>query len=243
MESNKSLHCRGITNRSVCLQKAAHGCQLNIPLGSKFTQSIAGYDQLSGVSSYSGPGILYPELKGIVRQGLPAVSGTLNRKFFNYCKPVFHVENIFFQHLPFVYQKRTVFTSRSYFDPLHHKATKNVKLWQGEEEKSKVEEAVKAIKKKKEKLKEKAFQMECSPEEVEPMVAVAPAPKKTLWERAKHEVVHYYNGFKLLFLETRIAARLLWQVMNGKMLTRRERRQVSCYTHTNMKFIEQFSLI
>ena len=231
MESNKSLQCRGVTDRSACMWKAAHSCQLNILLGSKFTQRIAGYQ--AGVSSYNGPGILYPELKGLVRQGLPAVSGTLNRKFFS-CEPLFHVENIFFQPLPFVHQKRTVFTSRSYFDPLHHKTTKNVKLWQGEEEKSKVEEAVEAIKKKKEKLKEKAFQMECSPEDVEPMVTVAPALKKTLWERTKHEVAHYYNGFKLLFLETRIAARLLWQVMNGKMLTRRERRQVSCYTNTQI---------
>lgn len=122
-------------------------------------------------------------------------------------------------------QKRTLVTSKIYFDPSLHKTSKNVKLWQDEEEKSKVEEAVEAMKQKKEKLKEKAFQMECSPEEVEPMVTVAPGAKKTIWQRVKHEAVHYYNGFKLLYLEIKIAARLLWQVMNGKMLTRRERRQ------------------
>lgn len=96
-----------------------------------------------------------------------------------------------------------------------------------QENKSKVEEAVEAMKEKKEKLKEKAFQMECSPEEIEPVVAVSSPPKKTIWQRVKHEVIHYYNGFKLLFLETKIAARMLWRVMNGKVLSRRERRQVS----------------
>lgn len=132
-------------------------------------------------------------------------------------------------------QKRTLVTSKIYFDPSLHKTSKNVKLWQDEEEKSKVEEAVEAMKQKKEKLKEKAFQMECSPEEVEPMVTVAPGAKKTIWQRVKHEAVHYYNGFKLLYLEIKIAARLLWQVMNGKMLTRRERRQVSCDGRVNQR--------
>jgi LETM1 and EF-hand domain-containing protein 1 len=41
-----------------------------------------------------------------------------------------------------------------------------------------------------------------------------------------HELKHYYNGFKLLFIETKIAFRLLRQVLNGHTLTRRERRQV-----------------
>jgi len=39
------------------------------------------------------------------------------------------------------------------------------------------------------------------------------------------EARHYYKGFRLLYLDARIAARLLWQVMNGKALTRRERKQ------------------
>ena len=122
---------------------------------------------------------------------------------------------------------RTIFTSSISCDPLSSKLGKNPKLWEEEEKKSKVEEAVEAMKEKKEKLKEKAFQMECSPEEIEPMVAVSPKPKKTVWQRVKHEVVHYYNGFKLLYLEIKIAARMLWQIMNGKVLSRRERRQVS----------------
>lgn len=52
------------------------------------------------------------------------------------------------------------------------------------------------------------------------------AKRKSLWERIVHELKHYYNGFKLLFIETKIAFRLLRQVLNGHTLTRRERKQV-----------------
>ena len=52
------------------------------------------------------------------------------------------------------------------------------------------------------------------------------AKRKSIWERIVHELKHYYNGFKLLFIETKIAFRLLRQVLNGHTLTRRERRQV-----------------
>ena len=55
------------------------------------------------------------------------------------------------------------------------------------------------------------------------------AKKPTIMERIKHELTHYYNGFRLLYLDMKIAARLLWQVMNGKALSRRERKQVSIF--------------
>lgn len=195
------------------------GLQLNT---NKFTNRISqAHDCPCG-----SPGVLYSkysrQLPGL-QASFSAMKTTMNSNIFS--QTILNGECL--KMSPLFYQKRTVFTGRINFDPLPHKTAKNVKLWQEEEEKSKVEEAVEAMKKKKEKLKEKAFQMECSPEEVEPMVAVAPTPKKTLWQRVKHEAVHYYNGFKLLYLEMKIAARLLWQVMNGKMLSRRERRQAS----------------
>lgn len=59
-----------------------------------------------------------------------------------------------------------------------------------------------------------------------PASAPVVAKRKSLWERIVHELKHYYNGFKLLFIETKIAFRLLRQVLNGHTLTRRERRQV-----------------
>ena len=58
----------------------------------------------------------------------------------------------------------------------------------------------------------------------ESVVAVTKTPLK---DRIIHEIKHYYTGFRLLYLDTRIAARLLWQVLNGKALSRRERKQVS----------------
>ena len=209
-----------------CNHVQAHSSQLSllrVQLSTyKFTQNI--YARQPNDNVYGGPCVLYSKLTGL-QPSLSAVNCTVNNNMLY--QTFFNVENLFLKTSPFFHQKRTFFTSRSSFDPASHKTAKNVKLWHDEEEKSKVEEAVEAMKKKKELLKEKAFQMECSPEEVEPMVAIAPTPKKTIWQRVKHEAVHYYNGFKLLYLEAKIAARLLWQVMNGKMLTRRERRQAS----------------
>jgi len=51
--------------------------------------------------------------------------------------------------------------------------------------------------------------------------------RKSLLQRIIYELKHYYNGFKLLFIETKIAFRLLREVLNGHTLTRRERKQVS----------------
>lgn len=51
------------------------------------------------------------------------------------------------------------------------------------------------------------------------------AVKKPFSERIIDEIKHYYNGFRLLYLDTRIAARMLWQVLNGHTLSRRERKQ------------------
>ena len=56
---------------------------------------------------------------------------------------------------------------------------------------------------------------------------VVPAEKKSLWVRFKAEMVHYYHGFRLLFIDVRVAVRLIWHVLNGQPLVRRERKQVS----------------
>ncbi|CAF3754273.1 unnamed protein product [Rotaria sordida] len=55
--------------------------------------------------------------------------------------------------------------------------------------------------------------------------ASAIVKRKSLRQRFVDELKHYYNGTKLLFIETRIAFRLLRQVLNGYILTRRERKQ------------------
>jgi len=56
---------------------------------------------------------------------------------------------------------------------------------------------------------------------------ITPEKKKTLWARFKAELVHYYHGFRLLFIDIRVAVRLIWQVLKGRSLVRRERQQVS----------------
>lgn len=75
---------------------------------------------------------------------------------------------------------------------------------------SKVEVTVQELKKKKEEVTA----------EVVPKVAV----KKSLRQRVVDELVHYYHGFRLLFIDMKISAGLLWRVLNGKTLSRREYR-------------------
>lgn len=47
-----------------------------------------------------------------------------------------------------------------------------------------------------------------------------------IWEKVKHEAAHYWHGSKLLVSEIRISMRLVSQLLKGKTLTRREKRQV-----------------
>lgn len=48
--------------------------------------------------------------------------------------------------------------------------------------------------------------------------------KKTIKQKIWDEVLHYYHGFRLLFIDINVARKLLWKVLNGKTLTRREYR-------------------
>lgn len=49
--------------------------------------------------------------------------------------------------------------------------------------------------------------------------------KKSLGQKILDELKHYYHGFRLLWIDTKIAARMLWRILNGHTLSRRERRQ------------------
>uniref|UniRef100_A0ABI7YK22 Mitochondrial proton/calcium exchanger protein n=1 Tax=Felis catus TaxID=9685 RepID=A0ABI7YK22_FELCA len=49
--------------------------------------------------------------------------------------------------------------------------------------------------------------------------------RKSLGQRVLDELRHYYHGFRLLWIDTKIAARMLWRILHGHSLTRRERRQ------------------
>ncbi|PKK30802.1 leucine zipper-EF-hand containing transmembrane protein 1 [Columba livia] len=79
-----------------------------------------------------------------------------------------------------------------------------------------VEKSLKSLKDKNKKLEEGGPVY--SPTEVEVV-------KKSLGQRIVDELKHYYHGFRLLWIDTKIAARMLWRILHGTTLSRRERRQ------------------
>jgi LETM1 and EF-hand domain-containing protein 1, mitochondrial len=59
-------------------------------------------------------------------------------------------------------------------------------------------------------------------EQVPPVIQVKPS----LWTRVVNELKHYYHGFRLLFIDIRISSGLLMRLLQGEMLTRREKKQL-----------------
>ena len=51
-------------------------------------------------------------------------------------------------------------------------------------------------------------------------------PKKSLWRRFVDELKHYWHGLKLLGYEVKISSKIVYQILNGEDLTRRERHQL-----------------
>ncbi|KAF9361787.1 hypothetical protein BGX26_011782 [Mortierella sp. AD094] len=62
-------------------------------------------------------------------------------------------------------------------------------------------------------------------------------PKKSLWERFKNEMVHYWHGTKLLGKEIKISTKLAGRLLNGNKLTRREQRQLRRTTGDLLRLI------
>lgn len=50
--------------------------------------------------------------------------------------------------------------------------------------------------------------------------------KKSIYHRVVEELKHYYNGFRLLGIDIKIAGRMVWRLLHGQLLTRRERRRL-----------------
>lgn len=90
---------------------------------------------------------------------------------------------------------------------------------------SKVETAVQKLKDKEKSEKEEAEKKADVaaktnvPETPKPVVV-----KKSLGQRIWAEILHYYHGFRLLFIDIKISGKLLYRVLRGKQLNRRERR-------------------
>lgn len=100
--------------------------------------------------------------------------------------------------------------------------------WKGQEPSSKVEETVKNIKEQKEQLqKDKSAVGTTSALADSPTKAIA--EKRTIWQKVKAEILHYYHGFRLLGLDMKVSAKLIWRVLHGKELSRREHRLVSFF--------------
>ncbi|XP_044581410.1 mitochondrial proton/calcium exchanger protein-like isoform X2 [Cotesia glomerata] len=85
-----------------------------------------------------------------------------------------------------------------------------------QEPSSKVEETVK-------RLKEEQEDKEKSVPAVE-TAEKALAEKRTIWQKVKAELLHYYHGFRLLGLDMKIAFKLVVRMLQGHELTRREHR-------------------
>lgn len=50
--------------------------------------------------------------------------------------------------------------------------------------------------------------------------------KRSLGKKIMDELVHYYHGFRLLFIDIRISIRLLWKLLRRYELSRREHEQL-----------------
>ncbi|XP_054467506.1 LETM1 domain-containing protein LETM2, mitochondrial [Anoplopoma fimbria] len=59
-----------------------------------------------------------------------------------------------------------------------------------------------------------------------PPVQERAAVIKALYQKIVDEFKHYYNGFRLLGIDITIAGRMVWRLLHGQLLTRRERRRL-----------------
>ena len=84
---------------------------------------------------------------------------------------------------------------------------------------SRVEESVLAFKEDLKKEQEKKSST------IQPCVTAAVA-KPSIGKRIMDELKHYYHGFRLLFIDVKISWNLLWRLLKGESLSRREKKQL-----------------
>lgn len=100
-------------------------------------------------------------------------------------------------------------------------------------EKSKVEETVESLKEQaRPQTKGKPVEAAASSSSVDskeltkmPVKETSP-PKRSIGKRIWDEIVHYYHGFRLLGIDIRLATRLVWKILHGEELSRREHKQL-----------------
>ncbi|GBN39283.1 Mitochondrial proton/calcium exchanger protein [Araneus ventricosus] len=91
-------------------------------------------------------------------------------------------------------------------------------------EPSKVEETVKVLKEEK-KVKD-GVESEGTALKSESTATVTVPEKRSIGKRVWDEILHYYHGFRLLFVDIKISTRLAFKIARGEELTRREHRQL-----------------
>uniref|UniRef100_A0AAQ4RKP4 Leucine zipper and EF-hand containing transmembrane protein 2 n=1 Tax=Gasterosteus aculeatus aculeatus TaxID=481459 RepID=A0AAQ4RKP4_GASAC len=72
----------------------------------------------------------------------------------------------------------------------------------------------------------KTATQDASPEAKKSQPPSAAIVKKALHQKIVDELKHYYNGFRLLGIDIKIAGRMVWRLLHGQLLTRRERRRL-----------------
>ncbi|KAM8974829.1 LETM1 domain-containing protein LETM2, mitochondrial isoform 2-T2 [Pelodytes ibericus] len=71
------------------------------------------------------------------------------------------------------------------------------------------------------------LQNKLSPEPPSPEPENAPQViRKSLSQKVMDELKHFYHGFRLLWIDTTVAARMVWRLLHGQVLSRRERRRL-----------------
>lgn len=89
--------------------------------------------------------------------------------------------------------------------------------WRAQESSSKVEDTVKSLKEEKEEKDKTISALNNDGSNDKAVVE-----KRTMWQKVKAEMIHYYHGFRLLGLDMKVSAKLIWRVLHGNELTRRE---------------------
>ncbi|XP_076770069.1 LETM1 domain-containing protein LETM2, mitochondrial isoform X6 [Arvicanthis niloticus] len=64
-----------------------------------------------------------------------------------------------------------------------------------------------------------------SPQPTKEAEAEITEEKRSLRQKIMDELKYYYNGFRLLWNDTKVAARIVWRLLHGQALSRRERRR------------------
>lgn len=99
--------------------------------------------------------------------------------------------------------------------------------WKSQESSSKVEETIKNIKEETEEKNKKELIPKLTKTVAQVPEKAIEDKKKKIWQKIKAELIHYYHGFRLLGLDMKVSAKLIWRVLQGNELSRREHRLAS----------------